>query len=189
MALEPSFDCSKAGGSAEEAVCASDALASMDLELARLYSAAANGPNMTPERLSELKAMQRGWIKGRDECWKDGDGLESCVAAEYGMRIFDLRQGYSDARADEGASTGPFAYVCDGVEGAISAVFINTNDPMAVLHWGERVITMPQVPAASGVHYRGDWLGETANFWTKGDEASFAPSGEIGVGCVMDETG
>ena len=65
-AADPSFDCAKAESDAENAVCASEALAELDVETARLYQLAVAG--VSGARLDELKAMQRGWIKGRDGC-------------------------------------------------------------------------------------------------------------------------
>ena len=189
-ALEPSFDCSKAQSSAEEAVCASDALAEMDLELARLYHAAVNGPNMDAERLNTLKATQRGWIKGRDDCWKSDMGVETCVANEYAFRIHDLRQGYADARAEEGASLGPFPYVCEGLDVPLSAVFVNTAAPMVALHWGENAAVLPQVESGSGAKYASDaWFYGPVMFWIKGDEARFAVADETEMSCVQDDMG
>jgi len=37
-----------------------------------------------------LKAEQRGWIKGRDDCWKS-DEMRGCVKREYRYRIDALR--------------------------------------------------------------------------------------------------
>ncbi|EPX86963.1 MliC family protein [Salipiger mucosus] len=189
-ALDPSFDCSKAESGGEKAVCASDALASMDLELARLYKLAAEGPNISADRLNELKAMQRGWIKGRDDCWKAEDSEAACVAREYAFRIDALRTGYADARAEEGASVGPFAYVCEGLDAAVSATFVNTMAPMAVLRWNSDAAALPQVPAASGARYEaeGGYLGHVL-FWTRGDEAVMQVGAGPEMACVQDDIG
>jgi len=37
-----------------------------------------------------LKAEQRGWVKGRDDCWKRSD-VRGCVAGEYRSRIAELK--------------------------------------------------------------------------------------------------
>lgn len=185
-AADPSFDCSSPASSAEEAICASDALAAMDVELARLFALAVNGPNMTSDREKELKAYQRGWIKGRDDCWKASVGLEACVAGSYAMRIHELREGYADARAEEGGSTGPFAYVCDGLDAGLSAVFVNAGEPMLSLKWRENWLVLPQVPSGSGARYAAEGQGE---FWTKGDEAMLTlPDGEP-LSCRQDDIG
>jgi len=91
LADGPAFDCAKAQSDAEQAVCASESLAAMDRELARLYGAALNGPNLTEARATELKAFQSGWIKGRDECWKSSRGVPACGAGAYALRSHEIR--------------------------------------------------------------------------------------------------
>ena len=190
MALDPSFDCAKAQSSAEEAVCSSDALASLDLELARLYKAASTAPNVTHQALAKLKATQRGWIKGRDACWTSDMGVPLCTANEYAFRISELRQLYANARAGEGASLGPYPYRCEGLDETVSAVFVNTLEPMVVLRWGEAAVVLPQVVAASGAKYASDaWAGGPALFWIKGRDAQFAAPGQDEVSCQEDDIG
>lgn len=190
LALEPSFDCTKAESDAEKAVCSDDTLASMDLELSRLFQRAAEGPNMDPDRHRMLQAEQRGWIKGRDECWKSDLGIPFCTASEYAFRIAEIRQGYADARAENGASLGPYAYVCEGMEVPVSAVFVNTLAPMVVLRWGENAIVLPSVATGSGAKYASDlWYGGEALFWTSRDEATFMPPGQPETTCLQDDIG
>ncbi|MBK0329096.1 MliC family protein [Rhodobacteraceae bacterium F11138] len=189
--VAPSFDCAKAQGSAQQAVCADPHLARLDLELARLYGLVVNGPHMTADRLPELKAMQRGWIKGRDDCWKALAGLNDCIAGSYAMRIDALRTGYSDARAadDAGVSAGPFAYVCDTLDVPVSMVSINAEPSILSLRWGDNWITPTGRPAASGAKYGADTAQGVFQFWTKGNEALFLRPGQPEVSCVLDETG
>lgn len=191
----PSFDCAKAEHDAETAVCARPELAELDREVARLYHLALNGAHMTPDRASTLRAMQRGWIKGRNDCWKSSRGLETCVAAEYGFRIDDLRREYADARAEEGSSNGPFAFVCDGFAPVVSATFVNTSAAMVVLRWLDNAIVLPSVRSGSGAKYAADdWVGPEGDpgpsvFWTKGDTAQFQVAGGPTWSCQQDETG
>lgn len=72
-AAAPSFDCTKTDSAAAEQVCEDKELAALDQELTRLFALAKNGPHITASRRKELIATQRGWIKGRDECWKSRD--------------------------------------------------------------------------------------------------------------------
>lgn len=178
---EPSFDCSKAASSAEEAVCASDALAALDLEVSRLFDLALHGPNTTDT--ATLKAYQRGWIKGRDECWKAGD-LERCMRDSYALRIDELRRDYADARGEPGASTGPFAYVCEGIDAGVSVSFVQAGDSMTVLRWRDTALVLPLARSGSGSRYQG----ETAEFWIKGDEAMLTLEG-TGHACRLDDIG
>lgn len=89
----PSFDCAKAESSVEELLCDDPALAALDRRLATTYAAAqaaASGLDAGAEdAAADLRAMQRGWIKGRDECWKAAD-LPDCVRASYEMRAGQL---------------------------------------------------------------------------------------------------
>lgn len=184
-ASEPSFDCSIPASDAEQAICASDELAALDVELARLYRAAVDGPNMTASRRDELRATQRGWIKGRDECWKAQGDLEACVRDEYALRIYELRQAYSDARTDDGASLGPFPWVCEGLGAVLGTAFVNGPDPVVVLRWAENWAILPQGPSGSGARY----VDGSTLFWTKGDEATFATPGGQEFACRLDSTG
>lgn len=86
----PSFDCSKAAGQVEESICSDPKLAALDVELARLYAAAS--AKADGEELKTLRAYQRGWLKGRNECWKAiGVSIRECVEASYRKRIGELR--------------------------------------------------------------------------------------------------
>ncbi len=184
MASEPSFDCEKAGSSADEAICDSDGLAELDQELARIYSLAVVG-DLSTERLNELKATQRGWIKGRDECWKSDLGLVPCVAAEYGFRIADLRTGYAGARSEEGPSVGPYPYVCDGLDVPLSVVFVNTQERLVTLSWRDGAVVLPSVAAASGARY----AARGSEFWSSGNEAMLTIPELGSMSCALDSSG
>ncbi len=85
----PGFDCHRAASSAERLVCEDPALAALDRRLTARYAAAVGivkgrGTDAQNE-LRVLRAEQRGWIKGRDECWKAEDP-RGCVADAYVRR-------------------------------------------------------------------------------------------------------
>ncbi len=192
VAATPSFDCAKAGSSAEKAVCGSEDLAALDRETARLYRLATKGPHMTAERLTHLKAVQRGWIKGRDDCWKFGDGLEPCIAQEYVSRIHSLRESYADARYNDasGTSLGPFLYVCTGLQAGLSAVFVNGDTAKYVsLKWTTHAIALPQAVSGSGARYVGSNFEGEFTFWVKGQNASFSRPDEPALTCSVEEAG
>ncbi|RVT81659.1 hypothetical protein DXV76_19635 [Rhodobacteraceae bacterium CCMM004] len=190
-ALDPSFDCAAAESSAEEAVCANPALAELDLEVSRLYDLAVDGPSMYQARLNELRAIQRGWVKGRDDCWKASVPLERCVAESYAMRIDELRTGYADSRGDDDAGTalGPFAYRCDGLDALVSAVFVNTTDSLVSLRWRDNAVVLARVPSGSGARFAQDYADGRFEFWTQGDEASFQTPAGGALSCVEEPTG
>jgi uncharacterized protein len=71
-------------------ICADPGLAALDVELARLYRAVS--AQTTGEKLKALRTYQRGWIKGRNDCWKAVVvGVRACVEASYRDRIRELR--------------------------------------------------------------------------------------------------
>ncbi|WP_297524942.1 lysozyme inhibitor LprI family protein [Sulfurovum sp.] len=90
FANHPSFDCSKVKkDSSEGVICSSDKLMDLDRELASVYRKALAKAS-TGDR---LKAEQRGWIKGRNDCWKAKDEKQ-CMIGEYKVRIKELKEKY-----------------------------------------------------------------------------------------------
>ncbi len=83
----PSFSCSAVEkGSMEEIVCQNPSLSAMDLKLNGMYKQALVKSKNDPM----LKAEQRGWIKGRNECWKEQD-KPACISREYTQRMTELQ--------------------------------------------------------------------------------------------------
>ena len=185
----PSFDCAAASGEMEKVVCSTPELAQLDRELARLYGLAADGRHMTPERKRELVATQRGWIKGRDDRWKETD-RPACIKREYVTRIGELRQAYADARSDDGAgiSLGPFGTTCAGLDAGIGTVFVNSDPGAVYLAWLENVVVLDHAISGSGARYEGaDWQGRW-QFWNKGDAATLEGPGLRGtLDCMVGE--
>ena len=175
----PSFDCARADSGAERMVCAEPALADLDRELATTFRAALSGPDMTGRRAQVLRATQRGWIKGRDDCWKAEDEA-ICIRDGYALRIAELRADYEGARQD-GITIGPLVYSCEGLAPRVAATFVNTGVPLVVLSWGEDDAVLPLTRAASGSRYADDDL----TFWIKGDTATFEFENGVGVGCTL----
>lgn len=185
LALEPSFDCSKSDSDVEDAICQSDDLAELDLELTRLYGLARKGPNLG-NRKAELASAQKSWVASRNECWKSSLGIDVCTANAYAFRIAELREGYADARAEDGASDGPYAYRCDGLDALVGATFVQTSSPRVVLSWLDQGMVLPLVEAGSGSKFASDiWDGGDALFWTKGEEAFFAAPGGPELTCLQ----
>ncbi|AFL76103.1 lysozyme inhibitor LprI family protein [Thiocystis violascens] len=87
-AAHPSFDCAKATHEAEQLICKDAELAELDQRLAELY---ATLMKHTPaSQQGALKTEQRGWVKGRNDCWKSDD-QRGCIKAEYRSRIKELK--------------------------------------------------------------------------------------------------
>ncbi|QID17684.1 DUF1311 domain-containing protein [Nitrogeniibacter mangrovi] len=183
-AAGPAFDCTKVDRDAPRRVCADPDLAALDRELNRVYRLALRGSSLSSERRQTLKVMQRGWIKGRDDCWKAAD-LTACVREAYVLRIHELREGYVGARAQDeaGISLGPWRLDCGGLDAAISVSFVNSVTPHAVMRWGDRVLFLDQARSASGARYVGSLAGAPAALWIKGAAARFTLSGRAPHRC------
>lgn len=156
----PSFDCGKAHSSAEQLICQDAGLAALDNELAALYPKAI--ANFPPEEQKLEKATQRGWIKGRNECWKEKD-LRQCIQSSYETRITELQ-----IKGGQLMVPAPMNYQC-GKELILSAYFYNDAKlPAAVINLGpDAQVLAYSVPTGSGARYQGP----NVVFWTKGQEA------------------
>ncbi|MCG6863395.1 MAG: MliC family protein [Chromatiaceae bacterium] len=154
-AQTPSFSCVKANtGSVEQMICGDSELSELDHRLAEVYAAAQK--KATNEHPPVLKAEQRGWIKGRDECWKSDD-MRACVASEYRRRIAELQALY---RLVPG--TGPVTYACDGnPRNEVVAMFFPTDPPTLYAERGDSVSLMYLQPSGSGARYQG----RNETFW------------------------
>lgn len=145
----PSFSCDEVpAGSVEAMVCEDEELASLDRKLAGVYAAAS--AKATNEHPPQLRAEQRGWIKGRDECWKSED-KRGCVRDEYRRRTAALQAMYRLV-----PMTGPAFFVCDGnPANVVIATFFETDPATLTAEYGDSVSLMYQQPAASGTRYQG----------------------------------
>lgn len=161
VAAQPAFDCSKASHDIENLICKDDALAKLDVTLAKTYAEAETRVNS--EQLSELKAFQRGWIKGRNDCWKETDKPQ-CVASAYADRIVTLQENYGLVTA--GTSV---YFDCDGAaRSEIIFTPFQTDPPAANLVRGNESTTVILRPSGSGARYEGEF---GISFWNKGREA------------------
>ena len=161
LAEGPSFGCSKAqAGSIEELICNDSALSKLDQKLAEVYAAALD--KAQNERPPTLRAEQRGWIKGRDECWKSEE-RRPCVEDEYKRRIAELQARYRLV-----AGSGPFVFACDGnPANEVVATFFRTDPPTLIAERGDSVSLMYLEPSGSGAKYRG----RNETFWEHQGEA------------------
>ena len=157
----PSFDCGGVkSGSIEALVCENAGLSALDRELADVYAAAsAKAHNEQPP---VLKGEQRGWIKGRDECWKAEDA-RACVEEQYRLRIAELQARYALVDAK-----GPVFYACDGnPANEVVVTFYATDPPTLIAERGDQTSFMVRSPAASGAKY----TGRNESFWEHQGEA------------------
>ena len=176
LAASPSFDCTKARSSAEELICADDALAQLDTRMAQTYAQALSA---AMDDADTLRASQRGWIKGRDDCWK-ADDLRTCVRDAYLLREADLV-----ARWMLQAPLAVTAYICDGnPANEVTAYFYDTELPGVRLEYGDSIRTGALVPTGSGSKYMTEWGGF---IWIQGRDAQFSWVEGTQMSCVATD--
>ncbi|MEF9979306.1 MAG: MliC family protein [Thermomonas sp.] len=157
QAATPSFDCNTSPGEFEQMVCKDPALAALDRQLADTFAQAL----AKASDKATLQSTERGWIKGRDECWK-ADDKPACVREAYIERIIDLR-------IQHGLVVIPSAveFRCDDNSKPFTATFYNDEPRAAVLTWGNDQAIVPAAPSASGARYAADGV----EFWEHQGEA------------------
>jgi uncharacterized protein YecT (DUF1311 family) len=178
----PAFDCSKASGEVEKLICADAGLAALDRKLDAVYKAAmAKARDDVPKF---LRTEQRGWVKGRDECWKaKGAGapvylteswiatdVRGCVEAQYQLRTAELQVLLRLVPSQK-----PVSFACNGnAVAGITAEFFQTDPPAARFERGDGTVTAYQVRTAGGAKYEG----QNFSFSKKGNEATVTWLGE-----------
>jgi uncharacterized protein len=175
-AATPSFDCAKAKGATETLICKDAGLAALDNELAALYPKAL--ADLSQEQLKTEKAMQRGWIKGRNDCWKAKD-LRQCVEESYQLRITELQ-----IKGGQLMVPTPVDYQC-GKDVSLSTYFYNDAKlSAAVINLSEgdsqQQVLAYEAPSASGARYEGQNLA----LFTKGNDASLERYGQPTLSCT-----
>lgn len=162
IAAIPSFNCDKVEiNSIEEIICKDAELSALDRKLSIIYSTAAK--KATNDHPPVLKAEQRGWIKGRNECWK-ADDKRACIQDQYQLRIAELQARY---RLVQGK--GPFRFTCDeNPANEVTVTFFQTEPPTLIAQRGDSVSIMYLQPSGSGAKYQG----RNETFWEHQGEAS-----------------
>ena len=133
FSASPAFDCSKAEGEVELLICSDDDLALLDIRLAKTYSQTME--NIPVAERSNFRALQRGWIKGRNDCWKAQD-VRACVEFSYKSKTVELQIAgglieaprYRSLRCGEGTEAVPFTVSIYRNADPVSAVLTRGND-------------------------------------------------------------
>lgn len=151
----PSFDCTAASGSVQESICDNAVLAEFDRRLDHLYRKALE--TFPDDELRELKAYQRGWIKGRDDCWKADNQLH-CVTEEYRSRITELQIEVADTEVPAATN-----FVCSDDNVASVYFYNDTEIPALVINRHPDQALLFKTGSASGAKY----VGRNIAFWQK----------------------
>jgi uncharacterized protein len=157
-AAQPSFDCARARGAIEPAICASEELAALDREEARLYRLALAG---APTRQQPLVARQRRFLDDREECGGSYEPREQCIRDAYLGDIADLRR-LSAAGGDQaGLSSGPLHFRCDGDYPEAYVTLFELSPRQAYVSVPSVEEGQPLLASASG-----SYVGRYATGWT-----------------------
>ena len=91
-AADNQINCQANGlGTVDQLICSDQQLLKQDQQLAEVYQQALL--KAANEKPPLLKAEQRGWIKGKAECWKEDD-KKACASMLYTQRIAELQARY-----------------------------------------------------------------------------------------------
>jgi uncharacterized protein len=145
----PSFSCEAVRPDSIEAlVCDDEDLSALDRDLSAVYAQASG--MAADDRPPHLKAEQRGWIKGRDDCWKS-DNQRACVEEAYVRRIAELQARYRLV-----PFAGPVFYTCDGNPAKeVVATYFETMPPTLIAEYDDNSSLMFSQPSGSGAKYEG----------------------------------
>lgn len=161
-ATGPTFDCARAEGTVQRLICQDAGLAALDRQLDGVYQAAV--ARAKGRMLGELKAEQRGWIKGRDECWKATaktptyvtesvvvDDPRSCTEWAMSLRIAELQVRYQLVPAQ------PLVrYGCNGnPANEVVAQLFATTPPAGRFERGDQTVVGYRVQTPEGPRYEG----------------------------------
>ena len=146
-ASSPSFDRAKASGQVEQLICRDAELAALDRQMAATYAKAMH--NWPANVAKEQQAVQIGWIKGRNDCWK-ADNQRACVQNAYQTRLVELQIQGGLVEAPS-----PVSYRCKGLkQQPVTAAFYNNTKPKAaVLTVGDDQAIAIVAPSGSGARY------------------------------------
>lgn len=171
LAQGPTFDCAKAKGEVEGLICSDVELAALDRKLDEVYKAAT--AKAAGKLGTQLRAEQRGWVKGRNDCWKANgqqtwitatwtvDTVKGCIAAQSRLRISELQSVWRLVPPKT------VFYVCQNNPANEVVVSFFETDPATIrLERGDRTVTMWLVGAAS----TGTYEGRNVNLLHKGNE-------------------
>lgn len=157
----PSFPCDGVKTTKIETfICEDKALSILDRKLSDTYIAAAK--KVIDEQELVLKADQRGWIKGRNECWKS-ENQQSCIRDAYLHRRAALQAKYNLV-----PDNGTFHFICDDdPTNEVVVTFFQTTPSTLIASRGESISLMYIQPSASGSMYQG----RNEIFWEHHGEA------------------
>lgn len=161
----PAFDCARAKGTVQQLICKDAGLAALDRRLDGVYKGAV--AKAKGAMLGLLKSEQRGWIKGRDECWKATkatptyltesvvvDDPRTCTEWAINLRISELQVSFQLVPAKP-----VVAYGCNGnPANEVQAQLFETALPAGRFERGDQSAVGYLVKSPDGPRYEGQNL-------------------------------
>lgn len=142
----------------DQLICSDPELLKQDQQLAEVYQQALL--KAVNERPPLLKAEQRGWVKGKADCWKEDD-KKACAATLYTQRIAELQ-----ARYELVPFSKKLLLSCDNnTANEISVRYYPTTPATLIADYGDQVSLMYQQPDQSYVG-RNEKLSEQNGIFT-----------------------
>lgn len=157
-AFLPSYDCTQRSlNSVEQTICADVQLSQLDVLLADVYKNAKE-IDKTNQATHSIRTEQRGWLKGRNECWKS-EKRKECIRDQYQQRIANLQARYRLVEHSE-----PMFFACDDNQAKEVVVTLFETDPISIIaEFGDSVAFMPYSAQQSqyvgrneSIHYQSD---------------------------------
>jgi uncharacterized protein len=160
----PTFDCSTVKADVERLICSDAALAALDRKLDAVYNAALAKAGAGP-LVRQLRQEQRGWTKGRDDCWKANgqdtwitatwavNTVRHCVDAQYRQRTSELQAVWRLLQPRT------LSFACQGhPANEVVANLFDTDPPTLRLERGDQTKTLWRVGVAGTGRYEGQNL-------------------------------
>lgn len=164
----PTFNCAKAQGEVEKLICSDASLAALDRQLESVYKAASAKAKGNGKLATRLREDQRGWVKGRNDCWKANgqqtwitatwtvDTVKGCVDAQYRLRTSELQSVWRLVPPRT------VSFACqNSPANEVVANFFETDPATIRLERGDRTATLWRVGAASAGTYEGQNVSAT----------------------------
>lgn len=124
-------------GTVDQLICSDPELLKQDQQLVEVYQQALL--KAVNEKPPLLKAEQRGWVKGKAECWKEQD-KKTCASMLYTQRIAELQARYELLPASK-----KLLLSCDNnPANEISLRYYPTTPATLIADYGDQVSLMYQ---------------------------------------------
>ena len=124
-------------GTIDQMICTDAQLLKQDQQLAEVYQQALS--KAANEKPPLLKAEQRGWVKGKAECWKEKD-KKACASTLYTQRIAGLQARYELVPASKKLLLG-----CENnPANEVSLRYYQTSPATLIADYGDQVSLMYQ---------------------------------------------